>query len=115
MLHSVADFCAVRARRSGSVDLARRNHGAAVLNRDAVHSHWRVLQRSRDHRAFVYSWCRAGKDLAAKLQLVELIVFLPVVFLLIGRFGITGAAVAYVARMVFNSLLMLWLSHRLMR
>ena len=56
---------------------------------------------------------RAGRTGAvAKLYWVELTLYLVVVFLLIGYFGITGAAVAWTLRVTADAIAVVWLSRR---
>ena len=58
----------------------------------------------------------AGRpDGAAKLHVVELIIYLPFAAVLIARFGLTGAAAAMVIRVACDALLLLWFAKRLMR
>lgn len=49
-------------------------------------------------------------DITAKLHLIELPIFIATLFFLISRFGIIGAAWAWVGRMIFDSLALAWYS-----
>ncbi|MBT2334945.1 oligosaccharide flippase family protein [Variovorax paradoxus] len=49
-------------------------------------------------------------DLTAKLHIVELPLFLVALFLLLHRYGVEGAAWAWVGRMVFDALILFWCS-----
>jgi O-antigen/teichoic acid export membrane protein len=51
-------------------------------------------------------------DVTAKLHLIELPIFLAVLFFLISQFGVIGAAWAWVGRMVFDSIALAWNSRR---
>jgi O-antigen/teichoic acid export membrane protein len=58
----------------------------------------------------------AGRpDLAAKLMLVELPAMVLLNLLLIPRFGITGAAATWSARVIADALLLFWFAHRILR
>ncbi|HEX2076245.1 MAG TPA: oligosaccharide flippase family protein, partial [Longimicrobium sp.] len=47
-------------------------------------------------------------DVPAKLHLVEVVLYLPLLFLLVHRFGITGAAAAWTARAAGDAAALLW-------
>ncbi|MCL2523734.1 MAG: flippase [Betaproteobacteria bacterium] len=51
-------------------------------------------------------------DLTAKLHMVELPLFLAVLFFLISQMGVVGAAWAWVARMGFDAAALVWLARR---
>jgi O-antigen/teichoic acid export membrane protein len=51
-------------------------------------------------------------DITAKLHLIELPIFLLMLFFLINQFGVLGAAWAWVGRMVFDSIALMWNSRR---
>jgi O-antigen/teichoic acid export membrane protein len=52
-------------------------------------------------------------DVGAKIMLVQAVVFPPVVILMIGWFGIEGAAVAWTLRCIINLAVRLWVCRRL--
>ena len=57
----------------------------------------------------------AGRpDITAKLHLLELLFYLPTVWLLIVAYGIEGAAVAWAARAVVDSLILFGIARRLL-
>ncbi len=51
-------------------------------------------------------------DLGARLHLLELPVYLLTVWWLIGRFGIEGAAIAWLARVAVDAAALFWMAHR---
>ena len=51
-------------------------------------------------------------DITAKLHLVELPIFLVILFFMINQFGVIGAAWAWVGRMIFDSIALAWISQR---
>lgn len=51
-------------------------------------------------------------DVPAKLYVVEVVLYLPLLFVLVHRFGITGAAVAWTARAAADAAALLWLAAR---
>lgn len=53
---------------------------------------------------------RGRADLTAKLHIVELPIFLIALFFLLHRYGIEGAAWAWVGRMVFDAMILIWCS-----
>lgn len=52
---------------------------------------------------------KGRSDLTAKLHLVELPIFIGVLFLLLNQYGIVGAAWAWVGRMVFDAAALSWI------
>jgi O-antigen/teichoic acid export membrane protein len=54
-------------------------------------------------------------DITAKLHLVELPLYLLLAWVLIGKFGIVGAAVAWSARILVDAGCLFWLAHKLFR
>lgn len=54
-------------------------------------------------------------DLVAKLNLVELVMHLPIAWLLISRYGVTGAALAWTVRVLLDAALLYFVSGRMMR
>jgi O-antigen/teichoic acid export membrane protein len=84
------------------------------------------------HSSFVLRWLSVGllinslafvpfglvqgvgrPDLTAKLHMVELIFYLPALWWLIKIFGINGAAIAWVARAVVDTVWLFWLAAKL--
>jgi len=51
-------------------------------------------------------------DLSAKLHLLELPIYLPVLWWVIHAYGILGAAIAWTGRVAMDGVLLLWLSSR---
>ena len=51
-------------------------------------------------------------DITAKLHLIELPIFIVMLFFLIDQFGVIGAAWAWVGRMIFDSIALAWNSRR---
>jgi O-antigen/teichoic acid export membrane protein len=47
-------------------------------------------------------------DITAKLHIIELPIFLAALFFLLHEYGITGAAWAWVGRMVFDAAALAW-------
>jgi O-antigen/teichoic acid export membrane protein len=57
----------------------------------------------------------AGRpDITAKLHLLELLFYLPAIWLMIVAYGIEGAAVAWAARMVVDALILFGISRRIL-
>jgi len=54
-------------------------------------------------------------DVTAKLHLLELSPYLLVLYWAIGRYGVAGAAIAGTLRVTFDTVLMFYMAHRLMR
>jgi O-antigen/teichoic acid export membrane protein len=61
---------------------------------------------------FVTLYARNRPDLPAKFHLIELGLHLPTTILLIKTFGITGAAVAWTARVILDLCLLFWAAAR---
>ncbi|HIF19582.1 MAG TPA: flippase [Gammaproteobacteria bacterium] len=51
-------------------------------------------------------------DLTAKLHLVELVLYIPYLWLLIEQFGIDGAAIAWVIRVAISTVVLLYMARR---
>jgi O-antigen/teichoic acid export membrane protein len=51
-------------------------------------------------------------DLSAKLHLIELPIYLPMLWLAIHRYGILGAALAWTGRVALDGLLLFWIASR---
>jgi O-antigen/teichoic acid export membrane protein len=51
-------------------------------------------------------------DLSAKLHLIELPIYLPMLWLAIHRYGILGAALAWTGRVALDGLLLFWMASR---
>jgi O-antigen/teichoic acid export membrane protein len=71
-----------------------------------------VLANALAHVPFVYLYAAGRPDLPAKNHIFELFFHVPLTLLLIGRFGITGAAAAWTIRVVVDSLLLGWMAAR---
>ena len=57
----------------------------------------------------------AGRpDLTAKLHLIELVFYLPILWMLVDAYGIVGAAIAWVARMAVDTLFLFVLAGKLL-
>jgi len=57
----------------------------------------------------------AGRpDLTAKLHLIELVIYLPALWILVDYYGIVGAAIAWAARMGVDAVLLSFLAQRLL-
>lgn len=64
---------------------------------------------------FVALYARSRPDLPAKFHLIELGLHLPTTIVLIRTFGITGAAVAWTARVILDLCLLFWAAARTSR
>ena len=64
--------------------------------------------------AFIFIQASGRPDITAKLHLLEIPVYLLLFYFLIRQFGITGAAVAWTARMLLESILLLNIAPRFM-
>lgn len=62
---------------------------------------------------FALLQARGRADLTAKVHVVELAAYLPLLFLMMGLFGITGAALAFLARATIDALVFFVLAARL--
>jgi O-antigen/teichoic acid export membrane protein len=66
--------------------------------------------------AMVPFWLLYGigrPDVCAKFHLIELVLYVPALMLLLGRWGITGAAAAWTGRVTLDALLLVWAVRRL--
>lgn len=66
--------------------------------------------------AMVPFWLLQGlgrPDVCAKFHLVELVLYVPMLFLFLGWWGITGAAAAWTVRVALDAVLLFWAAHRL--
>jgi len=66
-----------------------------------------VLINSVAHIPYTFLEASGRPDVPAKCHLVELVIHLPVAWILVGRWGITGAAVAWTLRVTLDSILLL--------
>jgi O-antigen/teichoic acid export membrane protein len=53
-------------------------------------------------------------DLTARLHLLELILYVPALWWMIGAYGILGAAIAWVGRIFLDTLLLFWMALRML-
>jgi len=83
-------------------------HGALALRILAVG----VLINSAAHIPYTFLEASGRPDVPAKCHLFELAVHLPVAWVLVGRWGITGAAVAWTLRVTLDTLLLLTAARR---
>jgi O-antigen/teichoic acid export membrane protein len=83
-------------------------HGALALRILAVG----VLINSAAHIPYTFLEASGRPDVVAKCHLAEVLVHLPVAWLLVGRWGITGAAVAWTLRVTLDALLLLAAARR---
>ncbi len=84
-------------------------HGALALRILAVG----VLINSAAHIPYTFLEASGRPDVPAKCHLVELAIHLPVAWVLVGRWGITGAAVAWTLRVSLDTLLLLVAARRI--
>ena len=57
---------------------------------------------------FFYLQSRGRPDVPAKCNIAELIFYVPALYILMGRFGLDGAAMAWALRAALDALLLLW-------
>jgi O-antigen/teichoic acid export membrane protein len=62
---------------------------------------------------FALLHAKGRSDVTAKLHIIELPIFITVLFFLLGEYGITGAAWAWVGRMVFDALALAYISKKI--
>jgi len=62
---------------------------------------------------FTYIQGLGRADITAKLHLLQLPVYLALMFWLLGLFGIAGVAIAWVLRVALDAVLLTWVAHRL--
>jgi O-antigen/teichoic acid export membrane protein len=84
-------------------------HGALALRILAVG----VLINSAAHIPYTFLEACGRPDVPAKCHLFELAVHLPVAWVLVGRWGITGAAVAWTLRVTLDTVLLLTAARRI--
>lgn len=84
-------------------------HGALALRILAVG----VLINSVAHIPYTFLEASGRPDVPAKFHLLELVWHLPVAWILVGRWGITGAAVAWTLRVTLDTLLLLTAARRI--
>ncbi len=84
-------------------------HGALALRILAVG----VFINSVAHIPYTFLEASGRPDVPAKFHLAELAIHLPVAWVLVGRWGITGAAVAWTLRVSLDTLLLLGAAQRL--
>ncbi len=84
-------------------------HGALALRILAVG----VLINSVAHIPYTFLEASGRPDVPAKCHLAELAIHLPVAWILVGRWGITGAAVAWTLRVTLDTVLLLTAANRI--
>jgi len=73
-----------------------------------------VLVNSMAHVPFAHLQSVGRPDLTAKIHLMELPVYLVMLFFLARSWGITGVAVAWILRVMIDTFLLFWFSSRLL-
>lgn len=73
-----------------------------------------VFLNSLAQISFVFVQGTGRPDLTAKLHISELLVYLPTALWLIHRYGVSGAAIAWVARVLLDTLVLLGINARLL-
>lgn len=71
-----------------------------------------VLLNAMAHVPYTFVEAGGRPDIPAKLVALELLLYVPVVWYLVGRFGIVGAAAAWSGRVAVDLVLMLVAAHR---
>jgi len=56
---------------------------------------------------------RGRPDVTAKIHLLELVFYLPLLWWILKQYGITGAAIAWTLRVVIDGILLMWISQRM--
>lgn len=84
-------------------------HGALALRILAVG----VLINSAAHIPYTFLEASGRPDVPAKCHLAELAIHLPVAWVLVGRWGITGAAIAWTVRVTLDTALLLTAARRI--
>ncbi|MEO7103778.1 MAG: polysaccharide biosynthesis C-terminal domain-containing protein, partial [Gemmatimonadaceae bacterium] len=72
-----------------------------------------VLINSAAHIPYTFLEASGRPDVPAKCHLAELAIHLPVAWFLVGRWGITGAAIAWTLRVSLDTLLLLVAARRI--
>lgn len=72
-----------------------------------------VLINSVAQLPYTFLEASGRPDVPAKFHLLELAIYLPVAWYLVGRFGINGAAIAWTSRVAFDTLLLLLAARRI--
>jgi O-antigen/teichoic acid export membrane protein len=52
-------------------------------------------------------------DLTAKIHLLEIAFYLPLLFWILNKYGITGAAIAWTLRVTVDAVLLMWVAQRM--
>jgi hypothetical protein len=73
-----------------------------------------VLVNSMAHVPFAHLQSVGRPDVTAKFHLMELPVYVVMLFLLARSWGITGVAVAWLVRVMIDTFLLFWFSSRLL-
>jgi O-antigen/teichoic acid export membrane protein len=73
-----------------------------------------VLMNSMAHVPFAHIQSVGRPDVTAKFHLIELPIYIAMLFFLARSFGITGVAVAWLLRVLIDTFLLFWFSSRLL-
>jgi O-antigen/teichoic acid export membrane protein len=71
-----------------------------------------VLANALAHAPFVTLYALNRPDIPAKFHILELAVHIPLTYLLVRTYGISGAAIAWTARAILDLSLLLWAAGR---
>jgi O-antigen/teichoic acid export membrane protein len=97
-------------------DLLRVWLGAGFVGASTATLQWLAVGVAVNAMAMVPFWLLYGigrPDVCAKFHLVELALYVPALLLLLGRLGITGAALAWTGRVTLDAVLLAWAVSRL--
>jgi len=84
-------------------------HGAMALRILSVG----VLINAVAHIPYTFLEAAGRPDVPAKFHMIELVIHVPFAWYLVGRYGITGAAVAWTARVTLDTMLLLLAANRI--
>jgi O-antigen/teichoic acid export membrane protein len=84
-------------------------HGAMALRILSVG----VLINAVAHIPYTFLEAAGRPDVPAKFHMIELVIHVPFAWYLVGRYGITGAAVAWTARVTLDTTLLLLAANRI--
>jgi O-antigen/teichoic acid export membrane protein len=71
-----------------------------------------VLINSLAHIPYTFLEAAGRPDVPAKFHMIELVIHVPIAWWLVGAYGITGAAVAWTARVTLDTILLLLAARR---
>ena len=73
-----------------------------------------VMINALAHPPYIALYAEGRPDLPAKFHLIELAVHVPLAWMLVSRFGVTGAALSWALRVLLDTTLLFWGARRVM-